>query len=174
MSVAVVIEKELTEGQNSVDDVDIGQLRVINGCCCGITSLYCDWPACVGAQYAIEALCLKCKAIKCKPSKEKGQCCTILEAKCVCTKPKTCLGLQCQCFCCDTRAALPCTAEVPCICGALGLVLCYKKKCKPSCCKKLMHIDPAYSKEQVVEIPTQQAVITQSYGSPSELKDMTR
>ena len=174
MSVSVVVEKELTAGQNNIDDVDIGQLRMIQGCCCGITSLYCDWPACVGCQYASEALCLKCSGIQCKPSKEQGQCCTVLEAKCVCKKPSTCLGMQTQVFCCDSRAAIPCTQQVPCAVGAFGLILCYNRQCKMSCCKKLAEIDPKYNKEEIVQIPTQQMVITQSYGSPSELKDMTR
>ena len=144
-TISVIQEKKLAKGQDGVDDIDVGKLRPITGCLCGIQSLYLDWPACLGCVAHQECLCLKGQLKACKTSKEEGQCCILIEQKYVMKKPQTCIQQQQQCFCVDQRCALPCTDEVPCILNILGLTCCMQKKCAVKCCAILSDIDPNYS-----------------------------
>jgi hypothetical protein len=180
-TISIVQEKKLAKGQDSVDDIDVGRLRPITGCLCGIQSLYLDWPACLGCVAHQECLCLKGQLKACKISKEVGQCCILIEQKYVLKKPETCIQAQQQCFCVDQRCALPCTDEVPCIFNILGLTCCMQKKCKVKCCATLSDIDPNYSHTETVTLQTtvhQQPMVvvqqvSQPYvvqGAPAEMK----
>ena len=46
----VIVEEEVVKGQRDVDSVDIGKLRVVTGCCCGLSSLYCHGKKSCGCQ----------------------------------------------------------------------------------------------------------------------------
>jgi hypothetical protein len=163
----VVVEKETVAGQDDVDSIDIGNLRVVAGVCCGIVSLYTAWPNCCGGVYDGEILCLQGKSTCCKPSSKEGIWCIFMDSECVCRKPTTCLGCNEQFFCLDYRCALPCNDKVPCLVGTCGAVCCYKYACKPSCCKTLAQIDPeSYSHEEELDAIPQANV---GYGAPIEI-----
>ena len=161
--VTVVVEQETVKGQRDADAIDIGDLRVISGCCCGLTPLYCDMKNCWGCNSEGDLLCLGGRSMACKPSAKEDRWCIFLESECYCAKPKTCAKLQSQCFFCDSRVAFPCTEEVPCIVNYLGLTCAYNKACKVACCKTLADIDPEYSHEQEV-------TVGQAYGAPKAME----
>ena len=164
----VIVEKETVAGQDDVDSIDVGSLRVFAGLCCSTCSLYTAWPNCCGGVFDGEVLCIQGKSTCCKPSSKEGIWCIFLDSEFVCRKPTTCCGFQSQFFCVDQRCAFPCNDKVPCVFGNFGLICCYKYGCKPSCCKTLAQIDPeTYSHEQELDAIPQANV---GYGAPMEIE----
>ena len=161
--VTVVVESETVKGQRDADAIDIGDLRVLCGACCQLSSLYCDMTNCWGCNVEGDFLCLGGHGMACKRSAKEDRWCIFVQSEFYCAKPKTCVKVQNQCFFCDNRCALPCTDQVPCIVTVLGFTFCYNKQFKPSCCKTLADIDPDYSHEQEV-------TVGQAYGAPKSME----
>ena len=63
----VIVEKETVAGQDDVDSIDVGSLRVFAGLCCSTCSLYTAWPNCCGGVFDGEVLCIQGKSTCCKP-----------------------------------------------------------------------------------------------------------
>lgn len=164
----VIVEEEVTKGQRDVDSVDIGQLRVVGGCCCGLGSLYCNGKKSCGCQSKGTVICCNGEFDACVPSAEEKLWCTLFNGDCNCGPPSTCVMLSSRLFCLDQRCAFPCNDEVPCIVNALGLTCCYAKKCKPSCCKTLSEIDPEYSHTKEIDLSANQMAVT--YGAPEDVE----
>lgn len=156
----VIIEEEVAKGQADVDSVDIGQLRPIGGCCCAISSLYCNGKNTCGCDSEGTLLCFTGHMMACKPSQDEDIWCVCLKSEVNFAKPTTCVSCSEQLFCVDTRCALPCNEKVPCILNLYGLTCMYNKQCKVKCCNTLAQIDPEYSHEKELNI---------AYGAPESL-----
>ena len=85
----VIVEKETVAGQDDVDSIDVGSLRVFAGLCCSTCSLYTAWPNCCGGVFDGEVLCIQGKSTCCKPSSKEGIWCIFLDSEFVCRKPTT-------------------------------------------------------------------------------------
>ena len=94
--------KESTAEQT---DVDLGEMRLIQACCCMVQGLYCpSFSQCFGCSVKGEFLCfgLDVKACRIVDStiSEENECCILSEQKIVCKKPKTvrCTSTLLLCF----------------------------------------------------------------------------
>jgi hypothetical protein len=126
-------------------DVPVGELRVLIGNGCGVTSCLCN-KHCIGCTSEGMVTCLRWEAKGCRPVYGKNvhqTCCVLCNGGAECVKPQTCCLLQQQFCCLDSRCALPCTKEVPCICTGLpGCVCCVNYKMQFGCCKKWNELIP--------------------------------
>ncbi len=130
---------------NERQKTDVADLRPCTACCCVISSLYCSFPDCVGCSGEYMCCCLSTTFKICKPSKSSSDCCIINENNCLCIYPTTlCMG-QSQCFFVDSRCALPCNDEVPCVVAMFCFTLCYRGNWSGKCCTTLGAIDPNLS-----------------------------
>ena len=137
-----MVAKGNGEGKAS-GDVDINDLIVVQGCCCSISSLYMDFPACLGGVVKGQCLCYEMDFKCCKSldsASNDGRCCALMQGGYFCKSPETCVQNVNQCFCLDSRCALPCTDDVPMICTLLPFCSVYPKV---ACCGKLGDIAPA-------------------------------
>jgi hypothetical protein len=132
----VVDTKEIVASVD-VDEVNMDALIPYYSCCCFINSLYTDTVNCWGCSTGGQLLCFDCDFVGLKRSKEPGKICNILSGHLDCIVPKSCCQFTSQILCLDSRAALPCTDEVPCMINFFGLTLAYKKKFIPGCCMKV-------------------------------------
>ena len=99
---------------------------------------------CWGCSSEFRVLCFQSKAIGCKPVHGNDDlCCICQEGSCNCVPIRTCCKGKQQCFCLDTRFALPCDEDIPCMFTILGLTLCFKYACTPKCCVKISDLDEA-------------------------------
>ena len=124
-------------------DVDVGDLKVIAACCCTMSSLYLEYPGCCGCVQKGEVLCLEGDCKGCKfvdATQNDGRCCILQNGGCYCKSPETCCQQTAQTFCCDSRCALPCTDDVPCVFTLLPFCVVYPSF---ACCKDLKHIEGA-------------------------------
>ena len=108
-----------TASQRLVENkVDVGDLIPINGLFCSITSLYTEYPDCVGCSGKSVMCCIETDFLACKLPKEGMDpriLCTCQKGTTLCVNPTTCLKGQQQSFCFDTRCALPLDDDVPCL-----------------------------------------------------------
>jgi hypothetical protein len=138
----------MSQNQNQTETeegaVSTGELTVVCGYCCGITSLLCT--NCIGCTSEGMALCLRWECKGCRRVKQKNAhktCCILCQGGQECVVPQTCCLVQQQFFCLDQRCAFPSTKEAPCIVTVLpGCTLCVAYKPKVACCKKLKVLTP--------------------------------
>ena len=125
-------------------DVPIGELLVLCGQGCSVTS--CLFTNCFGCTSEGMCLCLRWEMKGCRPVYGKNEhktCCVLCQSSNECVVPQTCVLVQQQCFCLDTRCAVPCIKEMPCICtGVPFCVCCVNYQLKPACCKKWKELLP--------------------------------
>ena len=84
-------DKLSTEEQT---EVYMGDLRLVQACCCMVQGLYCpSFAKCFGCSMKGEMLCYGINAMCCKmvdsANNEDEECCILSEQKIVCKKPKT-------------------------------------------------------------------------------------
>ena len=167
-------------------DVPVGELLVICGQVCGVTS--CLFTNCLGCTSEGMCLFLRWETKGCRPvygkfedgENEHKTCCILCSGTSECVQPQTCCLFQQQCFCLDSRCAFPCTKEMPCIFSLLPFCVCGADwKMQPGCCKKIKDIIPEeklishHGKERAPAIvnvttnnaPVQQQMVRGSVGS---------
>merc|ERR1712039_248697 len=110
-------------------DVDLNELIPCYGTMCGITSLYCKFPDCIGCVGREICCCyleesVGCKMVDYKQDAEK-KCCILQEGGAFCVKPKTCCMAEGQVFCIDQRSAFPMHPKVPTVCTILPFCAVY-------------------------------------------------
>jgi|TARA_B110000208_G_C11594487_1_gene367557 hypothetical protein len=81
---------ESTEEQT---EVDMGDLRLLQGCCCMVAGLYTpSFRQCFGGSCKGEALCFGGESLCCKltdsATNEDKECCILSEQKIVCKRPE--------------------------------------------------------------------------------------
>ena len=135
----------MSQNPNKTEEgaVSTGELIVVCGYCCGITSLLCS--DCIGCTSEGMALCWRWECKGCRRVTQQNShktCCILCHGGQECVVPQTCCLVQQQCFCLDMRCAFPCTKETPCLFTALGCTLCVAYKPKLACCKKLKVLTP--------------------------------
>lgn len=119
------------------------------GECCLFASCYTKMPECLGCHTESECLCLEMKGIGCKP--QSGQpklCCICCEGSYNIIPPTTCIKGTSQVCCADTRCALPCDEDVPCIFNVCFITCCYKFKCVPKVCANFNALNQAVAENQ--------------------------
>lgn len=90
--------------------------------CCTIDSCFLKFPDCIGCYD--KGICLVCEweSTGCKPfflnpnRADKDLLCLCQQRSCQIVMPYLGCKREAQSFCCDHRAALPCDADVPCVC----------------------------------------------------------
>lgn len=100
-------------------DVSFWDLYTCDGCCCAVTSLFCEIPECFGGKAEGIFCCFQAGGACCRcmvPNKDQ-KCSICFEGGSHCVEPSPCIQGQYRCSCFDMRAGLPCTPEVPCICS---------------------------------------------------------
>lgn len=100
------------------EKVDAGDLIPIFAFCCSFSSLYTEYPDCVGCSGQSVVCCIEADFLQCKLPKEGADprlCCTCSKQNVICVNPVTCLKGQSQTFCIDSRCALPLDDDVPCL-----------------------------------------------------------
>lgn len=125
-------EKVVEAGAVNPDD-----LFVIAMCCCGVSSLYCNCPDCLGCYTTSVCCCQENQSKCCKPHDNPDKICICNSTDCNCIYVTTCCKQTSQCCCCDNRTAFPCDDDVPCGLAALGLVCCFNWGCKCACCSTI-------------------------------------
>lgn len=110
-------------GQGSAADT-----RPLAACCCELASCYLAFPGCCSSYTKATCCCLETESSCCKPwccssqKYKKSLLCTVQQLNLLCITPSTfCKGWT-QCFCLDSRCAIPCDQDVPCICMPLPCI----------------------------------------------------
>ena len=113
------------------DAPDPKDLRPCMACCCTILSCYVAFPQCIGCYSKGVFTCIETESVACKPSVVEGSLCKLLSSEVELVKPVTCVKCAAQECCIDSRCALPCDSEVPCMISFLGLTIAkdYQPKC---------------------------------------------
>lgn len=123
--------------------IPVKDIRVASGLCCCINGCSCKWPDCWGCGVDGVLCCIQSNAVCCKimdERKNEDQKMFICqEGGFFCKKPNTCCQMRSQFCCCDSRGALPCTEEVPCIFTCLPGCSVYPKF---GCCAKVGDLVP--------------------------------
>ena len=98
----------------------------------GCDACYFKSPDCIGWYSKGACVCAEIEWACCKPGKEEGSMCICAKGELEFVQPTTCVKLTCQECCLDSRCAVPCDDEVPCIIACLSLqcVRDYKCDCK--------------------------------------------
>mmetsp|Transcript_10266 Transcript_10266/g.12455 ORF Transcript_10266/g.12455 Transcript_10266/m.12455 type:complete len:189 (-) Transcript_10266:189-755(-) len=128
------------------------ELVPITGCCCAISSCYCDWPECCGARVKQEICCYTAEFLALKPAceccgdinpqlkaKNARTCCLCFDGSCALVSPNSCAQSTMQLFCYDVRCAIPCcgNADVPCVLALCGIMCCLEWKCACNFCSTI-------------------------------------
>lgn len=112
-----------------------------NACCCSISSCYLDFPACIGGQDESNCLCLRTSTKWCKPVTDPKKLMICNEGGYYVTYPRTCIKGFDQFFCLESRCALPCDEEVPCMISFCFLTCFYDFKFHFAVFKSIGEID---------------------------------
>lgn len=126
------------ETQKAVDTtgvIDPNGLVFCAGACCSNNFLYTDFPACCGVHETFECLIVRAECMCCKPSEAKDAICLCNQGLLEIVYPTTCCKRKGQTMCLYGTCAFPCDDEVPCTCGTLGMMCCYKSSFKFACCE---------------------------------------
>ena len=139
--------KFAVHGSPKVMHFDFATARVCAAYFCGLALLACQ-PGCFGISTGGSLLFLAIENECCSPTQdekmtEQGRCCTLCISKLSCKKIDSCVDCKVHACCLELSCALPCKNEVPCAFGALGILCCYRWKCKMGCCPKPIEIDAA-------------------------------
>jgi hypothetical protein len=126
--------------------------NLYRACCCTIDSLYTKCPECIGCYSKRVLCCIESEFIAYKPMccnkelEKKNLCCILLSGQCSMVHLKTCCKGESQMCCIDSRFAMPCDEEVPCMFTMLPFCLVY-----PGCycCKSLNSVQSASSAGKV-------------------------
>jgi len=141
MNDPLVLEGKLADGAlRSTPKEDLTPCAALG---CIIYSCHCA-EGCFGCTQEAECLCIRSSCVGCKPVRDDQKtgskqdiCFTCSESTGECMDHLACCsGIQ-GCCCLDSRFALPCSEEVPCIFSLFGLTLCYKYGCAVHCCAKI-------------------------------------
>eukprot|EP01032_Pedospumella_encystans_P009523 gene9523-11201_t len=129
------------------------------GCVCCVTSLYTEFPDCIGC--AGSRICLCCyseySALK-LPMDGDPVWCHWDKGRTYCAPSSTFCMNRGQCFCCDTRCALPMTDDIPVLITCFFFTFYYKDTCGPfECFRTVKELD---------ECATQLAQPTRQQGPP--------
>ena len=107
--------------------MDVGDLVPVFGMCCSISSLYLEWPQCIGCSGKGVCICYEGDGMMCKipgDDEEEKTICIFSRTNVRCVKPSTCCKSTSQSWCIDSRCALPADEEVPCIFTFLPGCIC--------------------------------------------------
>jgi hypothetical protein len=117
---------------------DISELIPFSACCCSVSSCFCKFPDCIGVETSGTLVCFNVDAVCCRCVSDDPQvCCVIQRCDWLLVNIRTCLECRSQVCCCDSRCALPCDDNVPCLFGMFFLICCQGFHCAPHCMKKL-------------------------------------
>ena len=128
-------------------DPDASKSYIFAACCCFISGCFLDFPDCVGCYGQRTCLCMEqefkcCKAYQNTP----GKICICQQVTADCIVPQTCCKVVAQQFCLDTRGAIPCTTDVPCVVAYLCIVCCANGKCDVRVCATIGDINATTTK----------------------------
>ncbi|CAD7968633.1 unnamed protein product [Amoebophrya sp. A120] len=155
MDMDQVARCNFSEGCHAAEDnrdqsaVKTEDLVPCNGSICAITSLYCAFPACIGCQADGTLLFIQQRQACCKPldcKDENKRFCAVVEQQRYWKIPQEILECKNQCFCLDSRCAIPCNDEVPCLLNSCGLNCMADFKPACGCCKKIGDLIPRLKK----------------------------
>ena len=107
---------------------------------CFLTSFYMLWPQCFGLYGNMTIGCFEIEYKTCKISARPTDWCILCNLGCLVVAPKTCLKSVSQCCCIDTRCAIPCHAEMPCLLNCFGINCIYQYGCSCHCCKSVGYL----------------------------------
>jgi len=122
--------------------VDPFGLSPVCATCCVITSLYTDWPECIGCSLSGELLCFRNDIMCCKRGLGEDECCAFFKGATLCVSPSVCCKFQQQYCCTDSRAAFPCDPDyVPCLFTLCFATCFYKWGFTFQCCASLEDLE---------------------------------
>jgi hypothetical protein len=127
---------------SNMESVDSGDLLPISACCCAISSLYTVYPDCIGCSGKGVCCCIEGEGLQCKLPKvgvtDPRICCLLSKQNVNCVSPVTCMKGTSQSFCFDSRFALPCDDDVPCLFTLLPFCVAASfYECNVACCTKI-------------------------------------
>lgn len=135
--------------------IPIGDIRVCSACCCAICGCNCDPQECFGCSESGRLCCCLLNQRYCKCENSKGEdgvdkCFTWSDGGCYIVMPNSCCEAVVQTCCLDSRCALPCTEDVPCICTILPFCTCLANYAvKVDCCKQVHDLIDGYESKEV-------------------------
>lgn len=139
----------LIEPKYSSVSTEMDNLNAVpfSGLFCCLESCFCDCPACCSCVRQetflcchIEYLCYRGTCNKLGQEKD-GLCCVVQKQSIYLEDLKTCWKGHAQCCCADSRCAVPCDADVPCVLYGLPCCsLCIEYKCDMRCCPSVGNI----------------------------------
>jgi hypothetical protein len=109
-----------------------------SACLCSISSLYLRFPGCISCYEKTTCCCFEtesvcCRIMTCSSNRKKETLCMVFEkSNFYIVWPTTFIKSISQCMLFDSRCAIPCDSEVPCICMMLPFCTCCVN-CKPRC-----------------------------------------
>ena len=91
---------------------------VFSGCCCESTSIGLNYPDCIGTSFeGVVCCCIAARVDACKPIPGNDTVFMFASESILCVKPgKTICKAKHQFWCLETRFALPCDSDSPCMC----------------------------------------------------------
>ena len=130
------------------------------GCC--IAGLNCDFPSCVGCRLRGSMFCLDSDIISCKMAENPAHCCLLLKGstKCLSSKHIDFCKFSYQCCCIDALCLFPpilvTDTNIPCMCTACGLTVCYRYTFGLFCLRRLGEIKSAVVSAALVAFANKQ------------------